>query len=75
MKSRKEVVNYIKIYWGFDHEAIPNTPKAWLDNEDGTKYAWHYGKVDLRHLLDFIYGGPPKHKEDELTWSKTPNPS
>lgn len=25
-----------------------------------------YGKVELRELLDFIYGGPPEIEEEEL---------
>jgi hypothetical protein len=27
---------------------------------------WHYGKQDVRALLDFIYGGPPDGKEQEV---------
>lgn len=27
---------------------------------------WHYGKQDVRALLDFIYGGPPESKEQEV---------
>ena len=26
----------------------------------------HYGKQELRELLDMIYGGPPKTEEEEL---------
>lgn len=30
------------------------------------KRAWHFGKVDLRDLFDFIYDGPPASKEEAL---------
>ena len=26
----------------------------------------HYGKVELRELMDFIYGGPPQSKRERL---------
>ena len=26
----------------------------------------HYGKCELRELLDHIYGGPPLNKDEEL---------
>lgn len=38
--------------------------------EDGLprerKPAWHFGKVELRDLFDFIYGGPPTCQEEAL---------
>lgn len=30
------------------------------------KWPLLYGKVELRELLDFIYGGPPEIKEEEI---------
>lgn len=27
---------------------------------------WHYGKQELRELLDFIYGGPPQQDEETI---------
>lgn len=27
---------------------------------------WHYGKQDVRALLDFIYGGPPENEAQQL---------
>lgn len=30
------------------------------------KGPWHYGKVEIRELLDFIYGGPPRSKRERL---------
>lgn len=30
------------------------------------KSAVHYGRTDLRELLDFIYGGPPANASEEI---------
>jgi hypothetical protein len=30
------------------------------------KRAWHFGKVELRDLFDFIYEGPPTKPEEDL---------
>ena len=30
------------------------------------KSAWHFGKVELRDLFDFIYEGSPTKPEEEL---------
>lgn len=30
------------------------------------KVAWHYGKEDLKRLLDYIYGGPPRTEAECL---------
>ena len=30
--------------------------------------AWHYGKQELKELLDFIYEGTPNSTEGELTF-------
>ena len=40
------------------------------DNKEiihGEKPRWHYGKQELRALLDAIYGGPPT-SDDEKIW-------
>lgn len=37
-----------------------------LEEAPGPKNAWHFGKVELRVLFDFIYGGPPQSKEEEI---------
>lgn len=40
-----------------------------LDKQELTereKPRWHYGKQELRDLLDFIYGGPPASEDEEL---------
>ena len=29
--------------------------------------AWHYGKVELRELLDFIYKREPRNKLEKVT--------
>lgn len=30
------------------------------------KRCWHFGKCEVRELMDFIYGGPPTCKEEEV---------
>ncbi len=32
----------------------------------GKHGAHHYGKVELRELMDFIFGGPPTCKAEEV---------
>ncbi len=35
------------------------------DNPD--KSGWrHFGKIELRELMDFIYGGPPKTEAEKV---------
>ncbi len=37
---------------------------------DGRRYKektyWHYGAMELRELMDFIYGGEPKTEEEKI---------
>jgi hypothetical protein len=33
---------------------------------DPRKRAWHYGKAELRELLDFIYGSEPLAEEEKI---------
>ena len=35
-------------------------------NIGSRKSAWHYGKVEVRELLDVIYGGPPTRKNQYI---------
>ncbi len=35
-----------------------------IDDKKGNR--WHFGRVERRALLDFIYGGPPKSPEEKL---------
>ena len=50
MKDREEAVKRV-------HELL---------DEDIDKSALHFGRVELRMLLDFIYEGPPTKKEEEI---------
>jgi len=52
MKTRKEVV-----------ELVQKQLTGMFDS-NLNKYAWHYGIVELRELLDFIYEGPPETEEE-----------
>lgn len=51
MKSRKEVAEYI------------NTRRSECCDRN-VKSAWHYGLVELRELMDFIFECKPKDKSE-----------
>ena len=53
MKTRKEIAKFMESQ--FDDTA-PKIPKS----------AWHYGKCELRQLMDFIFDGPPTRKEEDV---------
>lgn len=55
MQSRKDVIDFINAQLGHH----PNNIKR-----KHNKY--HYGYVELRDLLDFLYDGLPTTKEEEL---------
>lgn len=55
MKSRAEAVELIRKQ--LDHE----TP----EQEQGPSL-WHYGRFELRLLMDFIYEGEPKTEEEYI---------
>jgi hypothetical protein len=71
VKTRTEVVAYINEHW--DKDDLPPIPQRiqsynkWRA-DPSIKGAWHYGKSDLRNLLDFIYEGPPTDEKENLTW-------
>lgn len=50
--SRKETVELIYKQLDMETSAAKN------------KSHHHYGKAELRELLDFIYGGPPENEEE-----------
>lgn len=49
-----------------DVVALINTQLEGLTTASRSKTASHYGKVELRELLDFVYGGPPRSKREKL---------
>ena len=53
MKTREEIAKFLECQ--FDG-TIPSPPKP----------AWHYGKCELRQLMDFIFDGPPKCEAEEV---------
>lgn len=57
MRTREEAANLI--YRQFDATAPTS-------EDYGPKVCWHYGRLELRELLDFIYGGPPARKAEEI---------
>ena len=53
MKSREEAV-----------KVIQNQLSGGPSNNKGI--CWHYGVIDLRYLLDFIYESKPLKEEEKL---------
>ena len=52
MKTREETARFMESQINGTAPAIPNS-------------CWHYGKCELRQLMDFIFDGPPTRKEEE----------
>lgn len=61
VKTRAAVVRYIEARWGEEKPLIP-------DQHHGGEHSHRYGLCNLRDLLDYLYGGPPKNKSEELTF-------
>ena len=59
MLSREDAVNLIKRQLSIEgmHEVQGNKTKP---------HFWHYGKVELRELMDAIYGGPPQSDSEKI---------
>ena len=53
--TRQEVVSFIQDQFERRQEYYPRK-----DNR------WHYGLVELKELLDFIYGGAPKNEKEAI---------
>lgn len=71
-RTRVEVVAFLTEQLQARHpNAIPDR-QATLRKTYGDEYVslrkqpMGYGKVELRHLLDFLYGGPPANTDEEL---------
>lgn len=62
VKTRKEVVRYIDEMWSRPKQLVPDKHYNGGDSE-------RYGLCNLRALLDYMYGGPPTTKDEELTSS------
>lgn len=74
MRSREEVAAFINnlLHGEGDTVAIPDKSLRNRDPGDGTKGPHHYGICEFRHLMDFLYGGPPASKSEEiLTWANS----
>lgn len=54
MRSREETARFIEAQLNDKAQPIP------------AKSGWHYGRAELRQLLDFIYGGPPTNSNEAL---------
>ena len=58
IKTRQEIVVFIESQFSVSGESRPSAP------EKGQQH--HYGKQELRELMDFIFGGAPKTKDEEI---------
>lgn len=68
MKTRADVARFIEQTETSKCPAIPDYRLRQGLSSDGMREPWHYGLSDLRHLLDFIYGGPPQTDEENVRW-------
>lgn len=59
MKSRREVVEFI--------ESQDNPYVMYVARKSDQVTCWHFGLVEMRMILDFIYDGAPKSEDEELT--------
>jgi len=55
MKTRTEVARFVESQFHWSHR-----PKLKKGGQ------WHYGKQNVRELLDFIYCGEPKNDEEKV---------
>ena len=53
MKTREEIAKFME---GQMSGTIPSPENS----------SWHYGKCELRQLMDFIFDGPPTSKAEEV---------
>lgn len=61
MRTRAEVAAFVNAQLG----ALPSAHHLNPPRQRG-KEAWHYGRVELRALVDYLYGGPPASREEEI---------
>ena len=63
MKTRAEVAAWWREESDKEKPAIPD--KGYRDKY-GSLAGHKWGTCEIRALLDFIYGGPPQHKNEEV---------
>lgn len=56
MKTRKEAVAFVKNQLSPSYKNVLPKP-----------HTHHYGRQELRELLDFLFDGPPQTDEQKLT--------
>ena len=61
--ERSEAVKFVRAQLERDGWLKPNANSR---DDAGKNDRVHYGKCELRELMDAIYGGPPRSKEEEL---------
>lgn len=67
-KSREEVARFVEFQFS---ATLDETGYVCRFNKGS---CFHYGRQDVRELLDFIYGGPPENEDQNVRhWSKIVN--
>ena len=64
MKTREEVARFVENQ--FDNFGTYNCPR-----DKG--HAYHYGRQDVKVLLDFIYEGPPITEDEKIKMLRLKN--
>ena len=59
MKTRAEAVELIKRQLEGPDQDVETPDNKTVEYRRQKGGMWHYGRQDLRELLDFIYGGAP----------------
>lgn len=65
MKTREEAVAFIRSQFDAPVDAGPDRTNLTATRRP-KGYAWHYGRQELRELLDFIYESPPNGPGQEV---------
>ena len=60
-KTREEVARFIE-----EQMRIDSNCSSYSRGYDPKVGAFHYGYYELRRLMDYLYDGPPKNKQEEL---------
>lgn len=68
MIARKDIARFIEQLFYDSTVQLPPIPDLQFRNRQipGEKAAHHFGKVEMRHILDRIYEGPPQSDEECL---------
>jgi hypothetical protein len=69
-RDRRDVARFVEAQ--FDEQSSSRVSGTGVPGFDA-KGAHHYGRCEVRQLLDFVYGGPPMSAEEEIRTATTPD--